>query len=79
MKNSVLVSNLITEVKSNGSVTTNKPSTASMSIDHRFAISAKSLFMDTKGGEEKEIGLVRLELYAVYDDGMPDDETQDES
>ena len=69
MKKNVLISNLITEVKSNGSVTTRKPSTVSMSIDHRFAIPAQSLYMDIKAGEERETGLIRLELYAVYEEG----------
>ena len=74
MKKNVLISNLVTEVKSNGSVTTRKPSTVSMSIDHRFAIDAQSLFMDMKSGVERETGLIRLELYAVYEDGEADAE-----
>lgn len=69
MKGLKLISNLVTEVKSNGSVTTRKPSTVSMSIDHRFAIDAQGLFMDMKSGVERETGLIRLELYAVYEDG----------
>ena len=69
MKGLKLISNLVTEVKSNGSITTRKPSTVSMSIDHRFAIPAQSLYMDIKAGEERETGLIRLELYAVYEDG----------
>lgn len=69
MKNNVLISNLVTEVKSNGSITTRKPSTVSMSINHRFAIDAQTLFMDMKSGVERKEGLIGLELYAVYEDG----------
>lgn len=69
MRNNVLISNLVTEVKSNGSVTTNKPSTVSMFIEHRFAIDAQILFMDAKSKIERTEGLIGLELYAVYEDG----------
>lgn len=77
MKNNVLISNLVTEVKSNGSVTTRKPSTISMSIEHRFAIDAQGLFMDMKSGAERKEGLIGLELYAVYEDGEEKESTEE--
>ena len=69
MKKRVLISSEVTEVKSNGSITTKKPSTVSIAVDHRFAIEAQTYFMDEKSGQEKETGLVGFELIAIYEDG----------
>ncbi len=69
MKNKTLISSQIEEVKSNGSIRTKKPSIVSVAINHRFAIEAQGLFLDIKSGIEREHGLVRLELYAVYEGG----------
>lgn len=74
MKQRKLISSEVAEVKSNGSITTKKPSTAAIAIDHRFAIDAQLLFLDDKAGKERETGLVSLELYAVYEDGEPEPE-----
>ncbi len=74
MKKHETVSTIMAEVRANGSIRTNKPSTITMEIGHRLANDAYGLFLDEKEDKKPEIGLIGFKLVAIYEDGEPEPE-----
>ena len=57
------------EVRSNGTIKTNKPSSVTMAILHPFAVPASQFFLTAQENIEPETGLIGFELVAIYEDG----------
>lgn len=57
------------EVRSNGTIKTNKPSSVTMAIQHRFAVDASQFYLSAQENIEPETGLIGFELVAIYEDG----------
>ena len=62
----IVSKNLVENVVSTLGTNSKKPNTVVMAINEDFIIDALGLFRDKKKGVERETGLVRLELVAVY-------------
>lgn len=60
--------NLVENVIATLGTQSKKPNSVSMAINDDFVLDALGLFRDKKKGIERETGLVRLELVAVYVD-----------
>ena len=70
MKVEKVVSEVVFNVISNGTKSTNKPSQVTMVIPHRLAPKASELFLDLKENIQPEKGLIGFKLMAVYADGV---------
>ncbi len=72
IKESDIKSDRIDSVDSRGGKRGKLPSTISMAVNHRFANTAETLFINLKEGKTPTQGLIGLELIAIYAEDQED-------